>query len=194
MENPLDSDNDLIAAYLEGDKASLEILVSRHFAPVYRLIRRYTHTPEDAEDITQEVFVKAWRHLRSFDHSRQFRPWLFSIARNASLDFIKKKTALPFSALENKAGENTFTETLADSSVLGQESLERQEAGRAAGKALGLLSPKQQKTLALRYGKDLTFRRISEILGEPLHTVKSRNQRALALLKELLAHSPHAAS
>ena len=180
------TDSQLITAYLDGDRQSLDVLVARYFKTIYGFAARFAGNGEDAEDITQETFVKAWRHLKRFDPERNFKTWLFAIAKNTALDFLKKKRAVPFSAFKNAAGENGLLETLANSAPLAAEALERREAGDLVRNFLEKLSPAQRTTLALRYGNDLTFRAIAERLGEPLHTVKSRNRRALAALGKLL--------
>lgn len=180
------SDRQLIAAYLDGKRQSLDVLVARYFKQIYGFAVRWVDSAEDAEDITQETFVKAWRHLKRFDTERNFKTWLFAIARNTARDFVKKKKAAPFSAFETDEGENILLETLADSAPLPDEMLERKDMGAMIKKMLKDLSPKQRHGLALRFDDDLTFRAIADILAEPLHTVKSRNRRALAMLRKIL--------
>ncbi len=182
----LRSDRELIATYLEGDRQALDVLVARYFRQIYGFAAHWAGNATDAEDITQETFVKAWRNLKKFDQERNFKTWLLAIAKNTALDFIKKKKPLPFSAFENDAGDNTLMETLADAAPLPHEMLERKEMGGIVKDTLKKLSPKQRLGLALRYTDDLTFRVIAERLAEPLHTVKSRNRRALAALAKLL--------
>ncbi len=180
------SDVELISAYLDGDRQSLDVLVARYFKQIYGFAARWAGNAEDAEDITQETFVKAWRHLKRFDSERSFKTWLFAIAKNTALDFLKKRRAVPFSAFETDEGENLLLETLADAAPLPHEMLERKEAGTIIRDVLKNLSPKQRRSLTLRFNDDLTFRAIAERLAEPLHTVKSRNRRALAVLGKLL--------
>lgn len=176
------SDQELIAAYLDGDRQTLDILVARHYRAIWMFARRLATAPEDAEDITQETFIKVWRHLKKFDPERNFKTWLLAIARNTALDFLKKKKAVPFSAFETDEGENPFLEAPADATPLPHEMLERKEAGGIIKDVLKKLSSKHRATLVLRYSNNLTFRAIAEILAEPLHTIKSRNRRALAAL------------
>ncbi len=183
------SDQELIAAYFDGDRQSLDVLVTRYFRAIYGFTRRYAASAEDAEDITQETFVKAWRHLKRFDRERNFKAWLFAIAKNTALDFVKKRKTVPFSAFQTNKGENPLLELLADATPLPHEMLERKEAGAIIRDILKNLSPKQRLGLVLRFNDDLTFRAIAERLGEPLHTVKSRNRRALASLRKLIPHT-----
>ena len=81
----------LIANYLKGDQESLEILVRQYLKVIYSFVFRYVGNAEDAEDITQEVFVRVWRNLKRFNQEQSFKTWLFAIAKNAALDFLKKK-------------------------------------------------------------------------------------------------------
>jgi len=115
------SDYQLINNYLKGDEESLEILIQRYLKPIYSFVYRYIGNAHETEDITQEVFVRMWRNLRKFDQQKSFKTWIFAIAKNASLDFLKKKKAIPFSRFENEQGKNMLTETLADSSPLPDE-------------------------------------------------------------------------
>jgi len=152
---------------------------------------------QDAEDVTQEVFVKVWRNLKKFDQQKSFKTWIFSIAKNASLDYLKKKKAIPFSEFsarggsafggENVAGENMLAETLADPAPLPQELLERAGIAQVLNKTMEKLSPKYRMVLFLRYNDHFTFREIAETLGESINTVKSRNRRALIKIRKLLS-------
>ena len=177
----------MIEKYLKGDEKSLEILIQNYLKPVYSFVYRYVGNAGDAEDITQEVFVKTWRHLKKFDQEKSFKTWIFSIAKNTSLDFLKKRKAVPFSEFENNKGENMFTETLIDPSPLPQEILERQDVSQLLNRLMEKLSPNYRMVLFLRYNDHFTFREIAESLGEPLNTVKSRHRRGLIMLKKLLS-------
>ena len=204
------SDEQLIAEYLSGDEKSLEILFGRHLKPIYSFTYRYVGGGQDAEDVTQEVFVKVWKNLHKFDPHRQnkspapyrtskassgsgFKTWIFSIAKNTAIDFLKKsrsasggKKAIPFSKFENEEGENMITETLADPSPLPQELLERAGIAQMLNSAMEKLSPQYRMVLFLRYNDHFNFREIAESLEEPLHTITSRHRRALIQLKKIL--------
>ena len=183
------ADEQLIADYLKGDEESLEILIKRYLKPIYSFVYRYTGSGQDAEDITQEVFVKVWRNLKKFDQQRSFKTWIFAIAKNTSIDLLKKRKAIPFSEFENEAGENVITETLADPSPLPNKLVESMDMAQMLTTAMYKLSSKYRMVLFLRYNDHFTFREIAESLQEPLHTVKSRHRRAIILLKELLGES-----
>jgi len=195
------SDQQLIASYLAGDEKSLEILIHSYLKPIYNFVYRYIGNRQEAEDITQEVFVRAWRNLKKFDPRRSrfatlrdrqqksFKTWIFSIAKNASIDFLKRKKAIPFSEFENEKGENTLVETLINPAPLPDKLFEQASIGEIVSVAINHLTPKYRMVLFLRYNDHFTFREIAEALGEPLNTVKSRHRRAIILLKKLLTES-----
>src|SRR3989344_4758938 len=130
------SDAKLILGYFSGDEKALEILFGRYFKQVYRFAHSYSKNSEDAEDITQKTFLKAWRNLKKFDQSKNFKTWIFSIAKNSAIDFLKKKRVLVFSDFEN-GGENSLIQTLRDSAPTPAEFLESKENTRSLTVAVG---------------------------------------------------------
>ncbi len=191
-----DNDKVLIEKYLEGDEKSLEILIQNYLGPIYRFAYKYAGNEKDAEDITQDVFVKMWRNLKKFDQNKSFKTWIFSIAKNTAIDFLKKsrsafggKKSLPFSQFDTKDNKNIIEETFANTMPLPQEIFEKQEIIQELNSVISRLLPKYQTVLSLRYNDDLTFKEISEELEKPLNTVKSRHRRALIILKKLLKNS-----
>jgi len=182
----MDSDQQLIVDYLAGDGKSLEILIHRYLKPIYSFVHRYVGNEQEAEDITQEVFVKVWRNFKKFDQNKSFKTWIFTIAKNTSFDFLKKKKTIPFSEFENDEGENKLIETLADPAPLPDELLKRVGIGEMLNVAINQLAPKYRMVLFLRYNEHFAFREIAELLGESINTIKSRHKRSIALLKKLL--------
>lgn len=180
------SDEQLIAKYLSGDEKSFEILIKRYLKPIYSFVYRYVGNVQDAEDITQDIFVKVWRHLKRFNRKKSFKTWIFSIAKNSAVDFIKKKKVLPFSEFDTDNGKNIITDTLADPSPSPYEIIEHRDVARMLTSAVSKLSLKYRLILFLHYNNHLTFKEIAESLGEPLNTVKSRCRRAIFLLKKIL--------
>lgn len=186
MMKPENSDENLIKTYLKGDQKSLDILVKRYFRQIYFFILKYAKTPPDSEDITQEVFLKVWRHLKRFDQKKSFRAWIFTIAKNSAFDFLKKKKEIPFSKFEDSKGRNFIMETLVDNSISPSQSAEKKDFFRELNFVVGKFSLKCQKIFFLHYDKQFTFQEIAEEMGEPLSTIKSRHRRTLQGIKKML--------
>ena len=182
----MSSDEQLIANYFAGDEKSLEVLILRYLKSIYNFVYRYVNDEHEAEDITQEVFLKMWRNLKKFKKGKNFKTWLFTIAKNTAIDFLKKKKIIPFSEFEKEDGENKFIETLVDPAPSLDEIFEKTEIDEKIYNAINQLPLKYQIVLFLYYNDQLTFQEIAEILGESINTVKSRHRRALFILKKIL--------
>lgn len=180
------TDEQLISEYLAGRKKSLEILVKRYLKPVYWFAYKYVNDVSEAEDIAQDVFVKVWRAMKNFDQSRSFKAWLFAIAKNATLDFLKKKKAMPFSEFDSEDGSNFLADTIADEADSPEEIYEKNEKREVLAIAHKKLSPEYQAVVASRYENDFTFQQIADRLGESMNTVKSRYRRALLALRKII--------
>ncbi|MCX6785064.1 MAG: sigma-70 family RNA polymerase sigma factor [Candidatus Komeilibacteria bacterium] len=180
------SESQLIYNYLKGDEKSLEILINSYFKPIYRFIYHYVNNSPEAEDLTQEVFVRAWQNLSKFDQSKKFSTWLFTIAKNLALDFLKKKKALVFSEFEDELGNNSLIETLTDPLSLPDNLFDQANLAELLTAALAKLPTQDRVVVLLHYQDQLNFREISEYLNEPLNSIKSRWRRALIKLNQLL--------
>jgi RNA polymerase sigma-70 factor (ECF subfamily) len=179
-------DTQLISAYLEGDEMALGVLVDRYLKDVYNFAFKLTGDLHASEDIAQDSFVKAWKNIRKYRQGSNFLTWLFAIARNTAIDWLRQKKEATFSSFENAEGENKFVETLQDSELLPDELLARAEDKNYIETLLTELNPIYREVLTLRYSSNLTFEEIGEILRKPLHTVKSQHRRALIALRACL--------
>lgn len=178
------SDRQLISAYIKGDEKSLEVLIKRYLKQIYGFAYKYVRDAQEAEDITQEVFVKIWKNIRVFNRQNDFKPWIYAIARNTSLDFLKKKKPLLFSEMEK--GKIAFADNVADRSMLPDKLAEQLDINKVLASEMDKLSAKYRLVLSMYYKDCFNFREISKILGESINTVKSRHRRGLILLKELI--------
>ena len=177
------SDEKLIAEYLEGDESPLEILVERYAGYVFNFIHKYVRDINSAQDLTQEVFIKVWKNIRKFDPDRNFKVWIFQIARNTVFDFLRKRKEINFSQFEK---EDEIYD-IADSDPLPSEIFDRKNIREKVQEATQALSEKYQEVITLYYQNQLNFREIAEVTGEPIDTIKSRHRRAIALLKRSLS-------
>ena len=180
------NDEQLIAAYLEGEERALDELVRRNMKIIYNFVFRFVGNVGDAEDITQEVFVKVWRHVKNFHAEANFRTWLFTIAHRTAIDWLRKRRRLVFSDMNSKDGEYVFEEMIADTEPLPDELFARAEDKTFVEALFMQLSPGYREVLYLHYYEELTFDAIGSILGKPLNTVKSQHRRALIAIRKLI--------
>ncbi|MDO8621680.1 MAG: sigma-70 family RNA polymerase sigma factor [bacterium] len=181
------SDGQLIAQYLHGDRVALDALIRRHLQRVYRFVLRYARNPQDAEEITQETFVRAWRTIARFDRERSFTTWLLQIAKHAAIDVLRKRTrTIPTVELDDMHALGDPAVRTDNIAPRLEALLGRAEDARVLTVALERLPSHDRIVLILRYQRELTFREIGSALGEPLHTVKSRHRRALVRLRTSL--------
>jgi RNA polymerase sigma-70 factor (ECF subfamily) len=179
------SDERLMEMVVEDGKSSaFEELMRRYLRPVYGFLVNYLQEESAAEDCAQEAFFKAWKNSDQFKPQFKFKTWLFSIARNSALDYLKKKKTYSFSYLE-KDNED-WAENLADSAPSLEDIFSRLESKEKVEKILSILEPKDREILLLHYTEELTFEEIAMTLNEPLNTVKSRHLRVLRKLRDRL--------
>jgi RNA polymerase sigma-70 factor, ECF subfamily len=179
-------DVNLIQKYLNGDEQSLEILIKRYLKSVFYFVFRYFGNTQEAEDATQEVFLKMWKNIRKFDRNKNFKAWLFTIAKNSSIDRLRKKKEVSFSDFENTNGKNYFPDNIMDKTPLQNEIFDSKNFGNLFSNALVKLLPAHKAILVLRHNEDMTFREIAESQRISINTVKSRYRRALLSLREII--------
>ena len=181
------TDEDLVAAYISGEEGAFSKLVERHLKTVYSFVIRFVGDPQEAEDIAQETFLKAWKSLKQYKvESSKFKTWILRIARNTAIDYLRKRKHIPFSEFETEDGQNILAETVPDTAELPDSLFAKLEDTATLNDAVAKLSPEAREVLLLHYTNGLTFLEIGEILGQPQNTVKSRHHRALLTLRTIL--------
>ena len=179
----------LVQAIRAGDGDAFETLVREHQTRVYNLALRMTGNPEDALDVSQETFLKAWRTLGQFRGDCSLGSWLYRIASNLSIDLLRKakrRQTEKLVSLEDP-GEDGRPLELPDVSGDPQLLLERAEGRQAVLECLDRLPREQKLILVLRDVNGLSYEEIGETMGLELGTVKSRIFRARARLANVLA-------
>lgn len=174
----------LVRRSRDGDREAFEALVARYQTPVYRLALRMVHRPEDAEDVAQEAFLKAYLALPSFREEADFRTWLFRIASNHCLDRLRRRRRELADAGAVEAGLHRGS-TAVDEGPL--QRLLRRERREDLADAVASLPPRYRIAVVLHYVQGLTYREIGGVLGLPLKTVETRLYRAKALLRTRLS-------
>jgi RNA polymerase sigma-70 factor (ECF subfamily) len=181
----LEVENQLISRVLSGDEEAFAEIVKIYLNQIYNFVFRLAGDRDAAEDITQETFVKAWKNLKRFDQKRSFKTWLFTIAKNTTYDWLKKKKEIPFSSFADEEGES-WLENVADETDLPDEILARSDLAEDLEKILEKIPVHYRAILLLHYKEDFSLHEIAEILSEPYNTIKSRHQRGLGKLKKEL--------
>jgi len=175
------SDKQLIINYLGGDDNSLELLIKRYLKYIYNFVYKNVGDQASAEDITQEVFIKVWKNIRKFDQNKNFKPWIFQIAKNTTIDFLRKKKAIPFSRFENEKGQNMLIENIIAKPL---NLLKNFDDKRILAVAMRGLTDKEQKLINLRHNDGMSFKEIAEVFQESINTIKSRYRRIVISLKK----------
>ncbi|MFA7252652.1 MAG: sigma-70 family RNA polymerase sigma factor [Candidatus Paceibacterota bacterium] len=160
-------------------------LVTKHSKSVYRFVFGMVSDESVAEDLTQDIFVKVWKKLKSYNPKYSFNTWLFTIARNTTIDYLRKRKDLVFSDFDRPDDSNMILDTLTDETVLADEVFAHAQDLHKLRAVLGKMPALYKEILVLRYSDDLSLEEIATILKRPIETVKSQHRRGLLHLKEL---------
>jgi RNA polymerase sigma-70 factor (ECF subfamily) len=185
----------MVERCLSGDASAWEDLVRLYHRRVYNVCYRFAGSADDAEDLTQEVFIKVYRTLKSYDLSKgAFVTWMTTIARNLLVDhFRRSKHERMTNSLESAPGGSedalTLGEQLPDLGPGPEAGVRTQETQVAVHQALQKLSPDLREAVILRDLQDLEYREIAQVLRVPEGTVKSRINRGRAELARLLSRT-----
>ena len=179
------NEKDLIRKAKQGDMLAFEELILKHEKIVYNVALRMMNHSEDARDISQEVFLKAYRSLSNFDERSAFSTWLYRITHNTCIDEMRKRKGKQTYSLEEEleSEDGAMQRQVADESDTPEESLLREEQKSEILQALDTLSEEHKAAIILRDVKGLAYEEIAEILELSLGTVKSRINRARNQLK-----------
>lgn len=182
-----ETDQAVIQRVRSGDPEAFSVLVDRYQDRIYSVVNNYVYNSEDAIDIAQDTFIKAYQKLATFDSASAFYTWLYRIAINTSIDFLRKrKTKSADSLDDDRYRESGFEPVSVDSSADPEISAMRSEQAEMMRKAVAGLSPKLRAVAVLHDVQGLSQEEVSQVLGIPVGTVKSRVSRARAELKYLL--------
>jgi RNA polymerase sigma-70 factor (ECF subfamily) len=183
----------LVRRCAQGDAVAWEEIVQRFHRRIYNLCYRFAGSAEDAQDLTQEVFLKVYRTVGSYDGEKAaFSTWITTVTRNLLVDhFRKTRNDRATDSMDMPAGANGDGPTLADRIAAdGSENPQRHVEGRErremVQQALRLISPDLREAVILRDLQDLDYREIAQVLKVPEGTVKSRINRGRAELARLL--------
>ncbi len=179
------NDRDLIARLAAGEREALAPLMERHYRRLYRIALAYVRQPDDALDVVQEAFVRAFQAATRWDGTAEAAPWLSRITINLAIDRWRRnrRRADTFAPML----ESDHAASLADKGPTPDGGVERRETGERLRAALGLLPERQRAIVVLRHYQDLSLEEIARTLGISLGTVKSSLHRALQRMRVGLA-------
>ena len=182
----------LVRRCVAGDAAAWEEIVQRYHRRIYNICYRFAGTGDDAQDLTQEVFIKMYRTLSSYDVERgAFMTWVTTMTRNLLVDhFRKTKQDRMTDSIDAAPSEHEdampLSDQIQDKSLPPDARVESRETGESVHRALQKLSPELREAVILRDLQDLDYREIAAVLKVPEGTVKSRINRGRAELARLL--------
>src|SRR4051812_28846260 len=182
------TDEELVALSMRGDTESFDQLILRWERPIYALAYRVIGREEEARDVVQETFLRAYRGIGNFRGQAKFSSWIYRITLNLCRDWIRRERRTPVAQVP----EGVDLIELA-SEAEPAESIEalvaRRELGRAVAKAMAVLPDDQRTAIVLKEYHGLTFQEIADLLDCPLSTVKTRLYQGLTVLRKQLAQA-----
>ena len=182
------TEQELVRRAKDGDQLAFEQLVTDNEKRIYNLCRRMVGDQEDAAELTQEAFLNAWRGLPGFQAESAFSTWLYRLASNVCLDFLrreKRRKSLSLTVVSLDQEEAVELE-IPDQRYAPEGELERLEQRQAIRNGLARLSEEHRQVLVLRELSGLSYREIAQLLGVEEGTVKSRIARARGALRKVL--------
>ena len=182
-----EEDAALIKRALKGDQKAFKRLRMKYFDAIYNAIYRMVRDKEEVTDLTQEAFIKAFTSLASFNDEYAFSTWLFKIATNNSIDYIRRKRLQTFSIdkpIESKDSDYTFE--IPDSTYEADGELISSQRKKLLDDAIGSLPPRYRQVIILRHVEEKEYQEIAKLLKLPLGTVKAHIFRARELLYKKL--------
>lgn len=180
-------DDLLIRRAQRGDADAFEQLLLEHQKNVYNLCYRMANNPDDAMDLSQETFLRAWRCLDQYQFASAFSTWLYRLCSNLCIDFLRKRRrqqTVPLTFEDADGEEQTYA--VPDPAPLPEELVELKLTRETLQAAMAQLLPEHRAILQLRVCEDLPYEQIADILDIQVGTVKSRLSRARTQLKKIL--------
>ncbi len=182
------TDQEIITDYLNGEKEEFTEIVNRYLKMVYNFVYRLVSSEKEAEDITQEVFLKVWKNVKNFDVEKSLKTWIFTIAKNTAFDYLRKRKDIPMSVFDNDEGENVIEDNLEDIERRPDEVFALAQNKKQINKVIKELSIIQKEVIILKYVNEMSLSEVSEIMDMSKDTVKSHHRRAILKMRKLLSN------
>ncbi len=182
------NDNEIISRVLQGDHQAFAGLVTRYQNYVFTLALRMVKSREDAEEVAQDAFIKAFKYLADFKGASKFSTWLYTIVNNTGITFLRKKK-LDISSLDNEA---VFARADNIDSGARADQVEQKSRQNMVNRAIALLNPDDAQIITLFYKAEQSLDETAQVLGIEVNAAKVRLHRARARLKEKMeSHFAH---
>lgn len=177
----------LIDDALKGIQPSYEKLMKKYYQLIYNLVYRMISKKEDVEDLTQEAFIKAFNSLQNFDRQFSFSTWLFKIATNNAIDYLRKKKLHTFSIDKQiESDDSDFSFEIPDSENKPDKHIMDKEMRKILDEAIESLPPKYKQVIEMRHKGEFEYEEIAKELKLPLGTVKAHIFRGRELMNKYL--------
>jgi len=178
-------DDELIRKALAGDQRAYTELVERYRGALFHIVVRMVRRPEEAEDLVQEAFIKAFGALQTYRFEYRFSTWLYKIAANCAIDFLRRRKIEALSLDRPVAtADGEVKVELADWTFNPEETFHRHRQRVTIAEAIEALPTKYKEVIVMRHQRDMPYSEIAQMLGVPVGTVKARIFRARELLKK----------
>jgi len=184
-------DHTLVVRAREGDQKAYAELLGRYRDSIYFMLLKMVNNPSDAEDLTIEAFGKAFRHIDQYTPNFAFSTWLFKIATNNCIDFIRRKRGSTISLDQSLDEDESITpsDTIRSDSPDPEMTMIREQKVKALRDIVNKLKPRYRKLVELRYFEELSYEEIAGELNLPIGTVKAQLFRARELLSNILRNT-----
>ena len=181
------SDYALIQFAIKGDQKAYEKLMKRYRDSIYYMLLKMVKNTDDAEDLTIEAFEKAFKNIEKYSPKYAFSTWLFKIASNNCIDFIRKKKGITVSIEKTNDKGESYEPAIIDKSPTPEAAYIKEQKAQILRDTVKTLKPQYRRLIELRYFKEFSYTEISEELDLPLGTVKAQLFRSRELLMNILS-------
>lgn len=177
----------LVKRAVSGDEKAFKSIMKRYKNPVAQIIYKLVRDRNHLEDLTQEVFIKAFQHLGDFDYEHQFASWLFKITNNHCIDYVRKKRLQVYSIDDQvKTEDGEIGYEIPDSTYEPDLNLLREQKSKLIRSAIEALPKKYREVILLRHQEELSYEEIANETGLPVNTIKVQLFRARELMYKFL--------
>jgi RNA polymerase sigma-70 factor (ECF subfamily) len=184
-------DYELVLQAMEGEQKAYGVLLGRYRDAIYFMLLKMVNNPSDAEDLTIEAFGKAFKNIKQYTPNYAFSTWLFKIATNNCIDFIRKKKLNNISIDQSSHSEDSMPMSIPADGPDPEENMISQQKVMLLRSVVSKLKPRYRKLIELRYFYEFSYEEISDELELPIGTVKAQLFRARELLYNVLKNTTH---